>query len=430
MVGLVRFRLRLRPAHQEVRPPNFTCRHPHILQSVPLPAQVSALRNLALRNLAKPATFTHMNPFIYGKIVEKKNFCPRQTLLQEMGSCIESGQNLVVFGRRRVGKSSLVLNASQQFPKRMLLLVDLFFTKDTAMFLEYCSNALFSFNHQRKGLLEKGMGALKRIRPHLEFDPNTGTPSFSFDVSQNNNDVLLHTVDDFFGFLGEEFHQDQLIVCFDEFQSVINYSECDTLLAKIRGKIQYHPFPYLFTGSDRNGLKTIFTNPQSPFYKSVRPLEIPGIPRKDFQPFLADKFSSGKRNISSDLWDKMFELEVPGDIQQLCAALWECSDAGDKIDLPILKEAYDRIFSQEIEGFRSLLGSLTALQLRVLNYIAKRGAKNLFSHESQKIIGAPGSSISRSLTALTSKWILVKDSADIYFNNPFLRQFLTRQSRN
>ena len=368
-----------------------------------------------------------MNPFIYGKIVEEENFCARNRLLSELGDCIESGQNLVVFGRRRVGKSSLVLNTGKQFPDRMMFLVDLFFTKDAAMFLEYCSNALFSFNHQRKGLLEKGMGALQRIRPRIELDPNTGTPSFSFGISRNDDGVLLNTIDDFFGFLGDEFSKNQLIVCFDEFQSVLNYPEADALLAKIRGKIQYHSFPYIFTGSDRTGLKTIFTQPQSPFYKSVRPIEVQTIPREDFQPFLEEKFANGKRTVFPGVWDELFKLEVPGDIQQLGAALWESSDPDSEIDPSVLKEACERIFSQEIEGFRSMLGGLTALQLRVLKFVAKNGAQNLYSLDSQQAIGASASSIRRSLTALSSKWILVKDDNKIYFNNPFLRQFLTQQ---
>ena len=71
-----------------------------------------------------------------------------------------------------------------------------------------------------------------------------------------------------------------------------------------------------------------------------------------------------------------------------------------------------------------LLGGLTALQLRVLKFIAGNGTENLYSLESQQTIGASASSIRRSVTALTDKWILVKDPEKIYFNNPFLRQFL------
>ncbi len=366
-----------------------------------------------------------MNPFVYGKIVEDDCFCPRNALRKELCGCMESGQNTVVFGRRRVGKSSLVLDAGKQFPKRLLFLVDLFFTKDAAMFLEYCANALFAFDHVRKGLFARGVGALKRIRPVVELDPRTGTPSFSLGVSRKDSGVLLNTIDDFFEFLGSEFGADQLIVCFDEFQSVLGYAESDVLLAKIRGKVQYHRFPYVFTGSDRSGLQSVFTRPRSPFYKSVRPVKVPAIPRKDFRPFLEKRFARGRRKVSTDVWDGVFELEVPGDIQQLCAALWETSDSGDRIESALLRKAYDRVFAQEIEGFRSLLGELTALQLRVLKFVARRGTTNLYSLDSQQAIGASSSSIRRSMTALVKKWVLVEDQGEVYFNNPFLRQFLT-----
>ncbi len=342
----------------------------------------------------------------------------------ELSGCIESGQNLVVYGRRRVGKSSLVQRVGMQFPERLLFQIDLFFTKDAAMFLEYCSNALFSFNHQRKGFLERGVSALRRIQPQIELDPNSGTPSFSFRFSQKNQGVLLNTVDDFFDFLGKEFTQDQIIIGFDEFQSVLNYPAADSFLAKIRGKIQYHSFPYIFTGSDRNGLKTIFTQPSSPFYKSIRPLEVEAIPKEDFKPFLEEKFASGDRQVLPDVWDGIFSLEVPGDIQQLCAALWESSSQNSTLGAEILAEARQRVFSQELEGFRSLLSGLTALQLRVLKFVARNGTDSLYSHETQQTIGASGSSIRRSLTALADKWILVKDENKMYFNNPFLRQFL------
>jgi hypothetical protein len=268
------------------------------------------------------------------------------------------------------------------------------------------------------------MAALKRIRPRIEIDPVTGTPSFSFGINGESNAVLLHTIDDFFAFIGEEFSADQIIVCFDEFQSVLNYPNSDEMMAQIRGKLQYHSFPYIFTGSDHNGLKSIFTDPCSPFYKSVRPLEVQTIPRKDFQPFLANKFTTGKRKLSDSAWESIFELDVPGDVQQLCAALWDVSDPSETISLPALGLAYERIFAQELEGFRTLLSGLTALQLRVLESIANNGTINLFSMESQQTIGASGSSIRRSLTALERKWILANDHGEIYFNNPFLKQFL------
>lgn len=366
-----------------------------------------------------------MNPFVFGKIVEEPDFCSRADLAAELSSCIGSGQNVVVFGHRRVGKSSLVFNTCREFPARLPLLIDLFFSKDSAMFLEYCSNALFSFNNRRKGLLEKTLVALRRIRPQVEMDPQSGLPSLTLGAGSQSPVLLHQTIEDFFDFLGSEFKANQIVVCFDEFQSVLAYPAASELLAKIRAKVQYHKFPYLFTGSDRSGIRSIFIDPASPFYKSVRPLEVQGIPRGDFQPFLERRFSTGKRKIANPVWDDVFALEVPGDIQQMCAALWDCSRAHSTIDSTVLGRAYERIFAYEIEGFRSLLMNLTALQIKVLKRIAAVGIDDIYSLSSQQLIGASGSSIRRSVGALVKKWILSEDGDELYFNNPFLRRFLT-----
>jgi hypothetical protein len=366
----------------------------------------------------------NMNPFIFGKIVEKPNFCPREELVKDLEDAIDAGQNLVIYGRRRVGKSSLVLNTAKKNPERLCLLIDLFFTKDAAMFLEYCTSALFAFNAQHTGLLEKGMQALKRIRPKMEIDPQTGTASVTLGISKNEPEVLLNTIDDFFTFLGSEFKSGQILICFDEFQSVLRYPDAELLLAKIRSHVQYHSFPYIFTGSDRTGLKAIFADESSPFYKSARAIEVKHIAQTHFKPFLEAKFKNGQRTVQPEIWDAIFKLEITGDIQQLCSALWQSSEVGSELDLFTLKSAYDRIFSQEIEGFRSILGALTALQLRVLKAIAHAGTDNLYSLESQQTIQASSSSIRRCVGSLVDKWILVKDHEVIYFNNSFLKRFI------
>ena len=52
-----------------------------------------------------------MNPFKYGSIVLGKDLCGREDLLKQIAGHIEAFQNIVVFGERRVGKSSLVFEA-------------------------------------------------------------------------------------------------------------------------------------------------------------------------------------------------------------------------------------------------------------------------------------------------------------------------------
>ena len=50
-----------------------------------------------------------MNPFKYGSTVDGEHFCPRPELERKLASYIEAGQNVVIQGERRTGKTSLVL---------------------------------------------------------------------------------------------------------------------------------------------------------------------------------------------------------------------------------------------------------------------------------------------------------------------------------
>ena len=49
-----------------------------------------------------------MNAFKYGCSVDGENFCARPKLAKSLSNYVESGQNLVIQGERRMGKTSLV----------------------------------------------------------------------------------------------------------------------------------------------------------------------------------------------------------------------------------------------------------------------------------------------------------------------------------
>ena len=50
----------------------------------------------------------NVNPFRHGCAVDGEYFCPRPELERQLMSFAESGQNVVVHGERRMGKTSLI----------------------------------------------------------------------------------------------------------------------------------------------------------------------------------------------------------------------------------------------------------------------------------------------------------------------------------
>ncbi|MBP7149708.1 MAG: hypothetical protein KBD01_19450 [Acidobacteria bacterium] len=74
----------------------------------------------------------------------------------------------------------------------------------------------------------------------------------------------------------------------------------------------------------------LFREPSSPFFKSLRVLEVGEFPRATSQQFLDKPFTAGRRRVSVEAFDHVFELAErnPSDVQQLCAALWDVTDVG------------------------------------------------------------------------------------------------------
>ena len=68
-----------------------------------------------------------MNPFKYGCVVDGDNFCARVEAERQLRRFVESGQNVVVQGARRMGKSSLVRKVVSGMRGEKLIYVDLYY---------------------------------------------------------------------------------------------------------------------------------------------------------------------------------------------------------------------------------------------------------------------------------------------------------------
>jgi len=66
-----------------------------------------------------------MNPFKYGQVVFDKDFCPRPQLEKKFIDYISSGQNVLLEGERRIGKTSLIFEIMRKMKKFLLLYIDI-----------------------------------------------------------------------------------------------------------------------------------------------------------------------------------------------------------------------------------------------------------------------------------------------------------------
>lgn len=365
-----------------------------------------------------------MNPFKFGQVVGAKDFCPRPELMKSLSDCLAAGQNVLLQGERRMGKTSLIAETVRKNRTLRLLHVDLMEVKSVEGVVQRFANSILNLE-QSSGMLEKALSALAGLRPVLSTDPFTGSMSISLDTAvalkPSSLEGLLKVV--------EQMHQrKKLVVFIDEFQDILKLADHREALAVLRSRIQFQgDIPYVYAGSIRNQMHGIFYNDTSPFYKAALPLDVGPLDDNLFSAFLSKKFSEGGRTLLPETMARIFDLtgRAAGDVQAFCSALWDRSSPGDALTEERIPSALEHIFAQESKGYEMTLIQLTASQIKCLSALARLGGATPYSAEFMKTAGVgTASSVTRALNRLTALRIIYRGTGGFVFSNPFFRHWI------
>ena len=174
-------------------------------------------------------------------------------------------------------------------------------------------------------------------------------------------------------------------------------------------------------------METIFTSPDWPFFKSATPIHLTALTFEEFASFLSDKFKQGDRHAPLEIMTNVFELcqNIPGDIQQLCEALWNCSDAGDTLTRDHMHQALSIVYAREQKAYELALASLRNTNLKVLRALAHLGGKSPTSNKFMEAVGVRNSnSIRQALSRLAALRLIHRSTDGYQFDNPFFRTWL------
>ena len=365
-----------------------------------------------------------MNPFKYGTVVSGRDFCGRKVLLKQLKNYIDSSQNIVLSGERRIGKTSAACEAVHRMKRPRLLYIDFLGIKSIDAL---CRRILRScvMLEQKSGMLERIIKTMSSLRPSFSIDPITSMPTVTFDASL---ELKAGSIPEVLAIIESLHERKRLVVILDEFQDILNLKEAQEAMALLRSKIQFQTYiPYIFIGSIRHKMDEIFTHHESPFFKSAVPITIDPIPYEEFAEFLLDRFVGGKRRVSDEILANIFQIadDIPGDIQQLCEALWNVSTKGEEIGKEHIINGLDLIFSREQKSYENYVNLLTHNQQKALRAITLEGGKNLYSNAFLKSAGFNNpSSVRKAVNRMTNLNILFEKAGEYKFINPFFRAWL------
>ncbi len=261
------------------------------------------------------------NPFNYLQFATGDQFYDRREIRKDLRSRFLSGQtNVVLYGPRRYGKSSLVAEVVGDLEKAGVPCVTLDVVKVPSidMFVSTYAAKVYRRLAPVKFEFRKLGTFLKSLRPKMTLG-QTGEAGLSFELSDApvGPEALTEVLD-----LPQKLlsGRGRAVVVFDEFQEVKDLLPNDGFERVMRSAIQSHRnVSYIFLGSRYHMLRRMFTDHSRPFYKSAVTILLDKPPVEESVRFVADRFASAGKTVARDAAESLVAKaeNIPYFIQQL-----------------------------------------------------------------------------------------------------------------
>lgn len=372
------------------------------------------------------------NPFSFGIDIPDEYFCDREKETEHIIKLLKNGSNIVLKAPRRIGKSSLIKHVLKQKEIKdsfNTFFVDIYGTKDMqGLISEFQKSFLSSPLTQT----EKGRKSIQELFQRICLQATVdGAGIFSgFGIALQPVQEPSYSFNEICRYL--EKTKKPNIVVFDEFQTIQQYKE--KAAAIIRTQVQQmNNTKFIFAGSERHMLMNMFENPNEPFYRSSRGMDLELIPKETYVSFCSGIFAKYGKGISKDsvriLYD-VFSGNTYGMQETMQVAFPEIK-AGETATTQDLMAAIKTLLKERDAEFRSIFNSIDSPKIhRLLACIAYEGlADGLTSAEKMKRYGLDNaSSVQNGLAVLERKDIIQKTSKGQYeIKDRFLELWLAWQ---
>ncbi|MDR1742964.1 MAG: ATP-binding protein [Dysgonamonadaceae bacterium] len=356
-----------------------------------------------------------INPFITNGYAGAKYFCDREQETQNILSMLQNGNNLAVISPRRLGKTDLLRHCfSQEDIKKnyYCFIIDIYATRSLSDLVNKMGKEILDvLKSKGKKALTTFVQSLKSLKSEITFDIN-GNPSWSVGLGQISNPET--TLDEIFQYLNAA--DKRCFVAIDEFQQITKYAESN-VEATLRTYVQYcSNAQFVFAGSQRHLMGTMFTSPSRPFYQSVTVMNLEPIPLEKYKAFAQKLFRINNKQLDTQVVDLLYNQfdGITFYLQKVLNILFMNTEVGETCNAEMIDAAVKYIIDFTATTYDDLLYQLPDKQKQVLVAISKTGkAKNILSQKFVRFTGLTSSSIKSAVKGLLEK-DLVTVNKDIY----------------
>lgn len=232
------------------------------------------------------------NPFAFGVFVSGEQFYDRTEIRTDLMRYIRNRQNVLLYGPRRYGKSSLAADVAEELRRegRVCVWFDLMKVNSLEHFVVEYAKAAYAVASRVERNLQKVLDFFRALRPKVSVGTDGET---SFGIEMEAGGAGPDTVEEVLSLPERLAGDGRIVVFFDEFQEIGRLSS-DLVLERIfRSVIQRQKkVDYVFLGSKTHTLRRMFTDAARPFYESAAVLCMSKPPEDESVAFLVSRFGS------------------------------------------------------------------------------------------------------------------------------------------
>ena len=387
--------------------------------------------------MLRPRDRTLATPYFpVGGPVPAADLVGRETYLRRLTERLEDGQHVLISGPRRIGKTSIIIEALRRLRRRgaYTAYVDCLGATDIRGLGERLADAVLQNLSGVERSFEQAKAIAAGMQPTVKVKYEHVELALQLARETNAQRFFEGALDLAQGLAKRS--GKRVVVVLDEFQAAGRLGP--RVFEVMRTRFQAHRgVSYAFLGSEQGILEELFSAKGHAFYRFAVPLDLTdagghrfGIDPDDWLEYLRSKFAAKKMTIDDASVDRLLDATGghPQDTMQVCAALYYLMrDAGSRSVTPdLLEVAYEQAM-RELERPFALhwteLGSHKYLQ-----QVAKRIAHRAVLYAADADGGAvPRPEVLRALAALQERGLAVRLGRGRYdFVEPMFGEYVRR----
>src|SRR5690554_7635274 len=372
------------------------------------------------------------NPFRIGERVTGYHFADREEEVARIRAAMLSSSKLLVYGPRRMGKSSAIWNAAESArrsrPKPIVVTADVATATNLFDVSARLLRSLYVETRWLKLRLEDLLGGLAP-RVTVKLDEHGGPPAITFGIDRRTADEeeRRRVFEGVFKRLSaiREGSGRPVAVVLDEFQAVTRFAG-ESSEWHLRDVMQRHGDLAFVCADSQESLIHGMIGPERAFYKMFDLLPLGPIDEGVFADWIEERLARGS-GVAPGVGMALVRMAGPRtqDVVQVARQLYfRGLAAGRHVEVPDVRASFDEVVRSETPLLRSIWSELSAQQQDVLRVVAL-GAERLYSAEVRDQYGLPGaSSVHKAVETLVARGILVREGSAVTFDSPFFRRWV------